>query len=329
MRGIMETTKGGCEMATTNIGYDDKLVSATTGEVFDLKAGTKIVSPEEQKRKQEWAVARAKQKEDYALEDALRGTWYSIVVRDDNSIFGDVSGATINKIIYLGTYMDNYNALRKSYNRVVDSETGKAMYQSVYMTKQDVWNLLGGTKRLFYNFWNEAIEHHLLEEEDGKVYIMRNVFSYGSTKKIDKKKYAMVQMYKHAIRYMYENTNDQTRKWLVYLYTLIPYLNLKYNVLCINPFEQDKENIKPLTMGDICERLGRDRRDQTRILRGLKKLHFIDKQGDERSVIKILWDYKNEDRNWISINPQFYAGYVNGIEMQQLTDLFAIGENSF
>ena len=64
------------------------------------------------------------------------------------------------------------------------------------------------------------------------------------------------------------------------------------------------------------------------MVKALKKLSFIDKQGDLRSVITYRWDMKNkEDRYWITINPQFYSGYITDGEMVSMLDDFKYSEN--
>ena len=57
-------------------------------------------------------------------------------------------------------------------------------------------------------------------------------------------------------------------------------------------------------------RLYQPRYNETRVINTLFKLRFVDVNGDERSVITRVQNYKNgECRNFIIINPQFYQGY--------------------
>ena len=58
----------------------------------------------------------------------------------------------------------------------------------------------------------------------------------------------------------------------------------------------------------------------------LFKLNFIDINGDERSVITRVQNYKNgENRNFIIINPQFYQGYnVTPTEAGSLMEEFLL-----
>jgi hypothetical protein len=112
------------------------------------------------------------------------------------------------------------------------------------------------------------------------------------------------------VRYLYENTTTKSHRYLAYLYRLIPYINASYNVFCSNPEETDRSKIKWLTAREMCTILGLDESNETRVVNTLFKLSFIDKNGDSRSVIKMLQDVKNgETRRFIAINPQFYQGY--------------------
>jgi hypothetical protein len=119
-----------------------------------------------------------------------------------------------------------------------------------------------------------------------------------------------MKIFDGAVKYMYEHTTTKSHRYLAYLYRLIPYIHSTYNVFCSNPEETNRDKIKWLTAKEMCWILGLDDTHEKRVVNTLFKLSFIDKNGDSRSVIKMLQDVKNgETRRFIAINPQFYQGY--------------------
>ena len=94
------------------------------------------------------------------------------------------------------------------------------------------------------------------------------------------------------------------------LLRFIPYINVKYNVLCRNPLELDVNEIDLMTTKDMLSLLGLGERQEKRLIDTLFKICFIDKDGSSRSVITIIQNVKDDKiRKFITINPQFYSGY--------------------
>ena len=78
----------------------------------------------------------------------------------------------------------------------------------------------------------------------------------------------------------------------------------------------------------LCHIIGIDDTQVKRFIKTLFKLSFVDRNGDKRSVITLVTNYKNDDeRNFVLINPQFYAGYMCKDDMLSVLDEFAIKEN--
>ena len=83
-----------------------------------------------------------------------------------------------------------------------------------------------------------------------------------------------------------------------------------------------------MTAKDMCHVFGIDEANVKRFIKSLFKLSFVDKNGDKRSVITLITNYKNDgERNFVLINPQFYAGYMNKADLLSALDEFAIKDD--
>ena len=309
-------------MAEIRINDDRDYVDVETGELLPIQAGSKIISPERVAQMAEYAQRSNQTFEEKSEEHKetllYRGNFFTVLCRQTETLWDNLSEPTIGKVIFLSTFIDKNNCLCFD-----GGWNNNATRKATPMTKADVKKLLGVGDKTFYQFWNECVEKDVVIEADDGIFLSRKMVRFCDSSNINKSRVRMIKVFKHAIRYMYENTDERSKKSLTNLYRLIPFINLKYNVLCENPFEMESENIRPLTAADICEKLGLDRKFHERVVKALKKLSFVDKQGDLRSVITYRWDMKNkEERYWIRINPQFYSGYISEAEMVKMLDDF-------
>lgn len=317
------------------INEDMGLANVKTGEFYELEKGSKIISPERQEQKKKYAAHKSETFESknfrYSQTMAVRGNFFAVLCDETELLWDQISNPTISKLIYLSTYIDSNNCICFDGNWHKNNDNGSTVIyrKPVPMKKEDIQNIMNVNRKTFSKFWNECIELNIITEKDGAFYLPKDMVRFCNNSGINKQKTRMIKVFKHAIRYMYQNTDERSKKTLSHLYRLIPFINLKYNVLCENPFEERVDMIKPLNAADICEMLGLERHMHKRVVNALKKLSFIDKNGDLRSVISYRWDMKNnEDRYWININPQFYSGYIKENEMISLVDEFMLNDDT-
>ena len=272
--------------------------NAETGAVEgEIPKGSTILTPEEMKLRKEYAENKVNQK--FFVRNECGRFFWSLYYPDKN-YFADVSDATLSRIIYLMTYLSydkNYLVVRAG-----------SRYRPMF--KADVQKVVGLSERRFEGFWSELMATKVIEEQpDGKL-VVCDRFMRGKLGKKAKRDMSAVKIFDSCVRYLYENTTTKSHRYLAYLYRLIPYINAQYNVFCSNPQETRRDQIKWMTAKEMCWVLGLDDSNETRVINTLFKLRFIDVNGDERSVITRVQNYKNgESRNFIVINPQFYQGY--------------------
>ena len=278
------------------------VVDNKTGEVVQLPADCTVMTPEQRHRKNYIVEERWWQK-NYTADKS--GAFFWSIYDTGMDYYPDVSDDMLAKIIYLLTYLDyerNVLVIRDSVNEPLRP-----------MTKNDVKNVIRLHRCNFNGFWDELLKTGFIEEQkDGKLVVCDPHFKRGRLLKRDKQDMAAIKIFTHCVRYLYENIEVRSHKYLAYLYRLIPYINLKYNVLCSNPLETNKFKINWLSAKEMCALLGLHERNEKRLIDTLFKLIFVDKSGDRRSVITMIQNVRNDEVcRFITINPQFYAGYIS------------------
>lgn len=295
---------------TVNDGY---YVDGETGEMIPVAANTTLMSGEERegyKRRSESYVAN---KELATTQKELCGDFYWTLFESKEEYYPDVSDSMLAKIVYLITYMDYETNLLV----VQDGVTAPKRP----MRKSDVAQIIRLHRCKFTSFWSEMLATGIITEEaDGSLRVCPR-FCKGE---LTKKNMAAMKVFTHAVRYMYENVDVRSHQYISYLFRLIPYINLRYNILCKNPLETERSEIERLTARDMCHIFGVDDNQIVRFMKQiLRKLVFVDKKGDKRSVIVFLSDSKNDElRSFVLVNPQFYAGYMSREDMLLAIDEF-------
>lgn len=276
------------------------LVDKDTGVVEgEVPRGTTFETPEHKKMKRECAENKIQQK--FFIQSECGRFFWSLYYPEED-YFPEISDAVLSRIIYLMTYLP-YD---KDY--LVIREDASMPYRP--MLKEDVQKVIRLKDWQFRKFWDDLMDSGIISETDkGKLFVC-DKFKRGKMGRKVKRDMAAMKIFDEGVRYVYEHTTTRSHRYLAYLYRLIPYINSAYNVFCSNPEETNKNRIKWLTAKEMCTVLGLDEGNEKRVVNNLFKLSFIDKNGDCRSVIKMLQDVKNgETRRFIVINPQFYQGY--------------------
>lgn len=299
---------------TVNDGY---YVDGATGEVMPVAANTTIMGEEERNGYKRRTEQTREHKEYVVAQKDVCGDFYWTLFESKEEYYPDVSDSMLAKIVYLITYMD-YDS-----NLLVVQDTPTSPKRP--MLKKDVAKVIRLHRCKFSRFWEELMATGIITEEpDGKLRVC-SLFCKGN---LTKKNMAAMKVFTHAVRYMYENIDVRSHQYISYLFRLIPYINLRHNVFCKNPLETEKSEIVRMTAKDMCHLFGIDDTQVKRFIKTLFKLSFVDKNGDKRSVITLVTNYKNDgERNFVLINPQFYAGYMSKSDMLSVLDEFTIKEN--
>lgn len=170
--------------------------------------------------------------------------------------YKDVEKQHLFRFMYICTFMnyDNYLANNRR-----------------YFTECDLKKLLKLSDREYGRTKKHLIESDLMViDENDNIYINKDICKKGKIKK--NKNIEVVRMFNDAIKDLYENSTPREHKKLALLIELLPYINYKYNILCENPHEEIAENIKPLSIKDVCRITGYDEKNSTKLKRDLLKI---------------------------------------------------------
>lgn len=126
----------------------------------------------------------------------------------------------------------------------------------------------------------------------------------------------VIRMFNEAIQELYNKSLPREHKRLSILLEILPYINYKYNIVCYNPTEENVELIKPIKIPDLCEMLGYERSNASR----LKKQMFSLRICNEKVIG--LWEIENA--NAIIVNPRVYYKGKDDNGLDYLEALFSV-----
>ncbi len=301
-------------MKTFSKGY---LIDEETGEMTPIPAGTKIQTEAELETIKKIMQLKQEKVDFEKFKNGRCGQFFWSLYNIGEKYHPELSDDMLAKIIYLLTYL-GYNSNILMYRRDVTSPLRP-------MTKDDVRCIIRLHRSKFDRFWEKLMESGVISENVNGELVVSDAFCRGKLTKKTKGDMAAIKIFSQAVRYMYERIDVRSHKYLAYIYRLIPYINLRYNVFCTNPLETDKFEIEPLTAREICEVIGIDGRkdNENRLIDTLFKLMFYDRNGDKLSVITVIKRIKNDEVcQYITINPQFYAGYISQEDMLDILEEF-------
>lgn len=220
-------------------------------------------------------------------------------------LFPDLNCPSITRLFYLATFVE-YNG-----NRLIDNKTGE------FFTKRQVKRKLMLTDSVFTSFWNDMINNKIISVDDNGLVILNTaLFKKG---KIDKRcKKDFIRVYCDCVRLIYESTsNMRDHAKLAYIFKIIPYVNRKNNIVCFNPEELDDNKVQPMSFGEMCEVIGYDRVNASRLFKDLLKFTV---NGRHLLCYVSLKNYTITGA-FVIINPNIYYG---GAEQSNTKFLFDI-----
>lgn len=299
---------------TVNGGY---FIEEGTGEVVPVAANTTMMTKEEREGLRKRAEIAKTAKETMVAQKELCGDFYWTLYDVQKQYYPDVPDSLLAKIVYLISFMDYETNLLVTRDSVTSPKRP--------MWKADVQKIIKLHRCKFGRFWDELLATGIIVEQDDGTLRVCAQFCKG---KLQDKNATAMKVFTHAVRYMYENTDVRSHQYISYLFRLIPYINLRYNVFCKNPLETERSEIVRMTAKDMCQLFGIDESQVRRFVKTMFKLSFVDKNGDKRSIITTLTNFKNDnERIFVLINPQFYAGHIDKTDMLNVMEEFRIKED--
>lgn len=192
------------------------------------------------------------------------------------------------RFIYLCTFM-NYDGILVRKNKNFTNEK---------LTRSDIDNILMLSKREVIKTLNSLKENGLIEQTKDKHFkINQNICKRGNINIGDRRK-EHTRIFDNTIKNIYINSKAKEHKFLNILIKLLPYINFKYNIVCGNIKEVNKELIEVLDITDISNILEYYKDNTNKLKRELLKIKIND--------IPAVMIAQVNTKTGIYINPKLY-----------------------
>lgn len=200
-----------------------------------------------------------------------------------NKLLNMLKPQYLTRALYLCSYM-NYD------NLLVEGKTHhKPIYESDLIR---IWNI---SRAEMFNTKKELIDLGILIVNENKTLsISENFCKKGELMKNIKDEKARI--FNDAIREIYEKAKPSEHKKLALLYKMLPYINLKWNMVCSNIDEEIKDLVQPIDVKTLCKLL-----NQSNVTKLKKDLLSLTVNG--RPVV-LMASVMN--KSIILINPSVY-----------------------
>lgn len=190
----------------------------------------------------------------------------------------------LTRFLYLCTYINYDNIL------IIDKTT-----RHIPIYEEDLQSILKLSRAEMFRTKAALLNNNLISiQENGIIKINDKFCKKGDimkNKKVDK-----TRVFNSAIRELYEKALPREHKKLALLFQMLPYINLKYNIVCTNPEEELLENINCYTLKELMQEL-----EQTNITRFKNDLLKLTVGGEPVLSIHLIGE-----SNCIIINPRVY-----------------------
>ncbi len=208
----------------------------------------------------------------------------------------DISPETLARLVYLSTFL-KYN------------HNGVLAYKRKPIKQKDLPAILGVSTDTVKKFLSESQEY-LTVLDDKTIQLNNRCFIRGSLSKANN---TYIKIYIHAMRKLYEQTKTTHHRYLGYIFKVLPYINIKYNILCWNPGETDLEEIDPITHTQFCKLIGYSETHSSILQKAYSKISFKCESDDES--ISVESDFCKFISNRSTLHTNGSRIYVNPFVM--------------
>lgn len=130
--------------------------------------------------------------------------------------------------------------------------------------------ILNISERAARDFVSEVKNKYLIFR-DGEMFLSKEYYRGESDKyKRDAKQKLFIQ----TTQDLYYKLKPREHKYFGYVIRIVPFINREFNILCHNPDETVFDQIKPLSIGEVCDILKYENSHSDRLLDGLTRCIF-------------------------------------------------------
>lgn len=171
------------------------------------------------------------------------------------------------------------------------------------MTVDDLPQILNTSAETVRKFLKNVVPKYLTIDDDKVIHSNDNYFIKGRLKNN-----TWIKVYQSGIKSLYQSNAKTAQKQIGYIFMLLPYLNIEYNVLCHNPDETDFEKIQPMTATEFCHNIGYDTTQYKRLINAYGRI-IINVNGKMEKFCSFLIENTDLSKAKIIVNPEvLYSG---------------------
>lgn len=209
----------------------------------------------------------------------------------------DLEPQTIARLMFLSTYVSYKDNILMYDNGVV-------------FKKKDLSKVMGLNRDSLRKFIKEITDKGYLIETDAGYKITLSLVHKGEAKfrPLDDHE-RFVKVYIQAMRKMYNSVTTRQHKFLGYVFQMLPYVNIYHNILCLNPYEEDIDNIHPLSFSGMIRDLGLSEHNIDHFRKTAERILF-DINGEEQHFLCYVLNAEIDSKNdgVVVINPNILYG---------------------
>ena len=187
-----------------------------------------------------------------------------------------------------------------------------------------IWDVKNNRKSIneTYNILKRC--NYIYESEEGYLMINDKLIKKGAIQDFEKlkkqdKDLTYTRVFVDNLQDMYNGANKTQRKQLANLFKILPFINFKHNVFCLNPTEVDRKKLNILTWKELVEMCGYDKSQVARFKRDMYKLKI--------NGHAVIGQFHTVDGELICVNPKVYYGGNNINDVQNLYNMFEMCAN--
>lgn len=225
----------------------------------------------------------SKLNQDDEFKDYIKANYGSFYFYFYKRLLDKIEPQYLTRFLYLCTYANYKNKL------IEDNKT-----RMIPICESELQYILGLSRRETHRTKMALLDYNLIIIKNDIIEVNSKYCKKGEIMK--NKNIEKTRVFNNAIRELYEKSNPREHKKLALLFQILPYINLRWNVVCKNVNEEIKENIEYYSLKELMFLLG-----QTNITRFKNDLLNLTVGGE--SVVLIQLANKN---NCILINPKIY-----------------------
>jgi len=201
------------------------------------------------------------------------------------------------------------------------SKDGYIRYESRKITKSRlirIWNLKD-SKQSKKTYEKLKKINYIIEDKEGNIMINEKIMTNGKIEGFKKLKKAdnnttYTRLFSNNIQDMYYSCEEKDRRQLSVLFKILPFVNFKYNVFCMNPQEIDKKKLIICNWKELARICGYEESNSPRLKKDLMKLRIYDSLT--------IGMFTTANGNAICINPKIYYSGNDISEVKYLYSLF-------